>query len=69
MAIKLPETKILTCDELRAEYMTQHRTFTQKVEDAVLDLIAYHRQDYEALVFKNWSSFHAPIHRSLMRKS
>jgi hypothetical protein len=54
MAIKLPETKVLNRDQLRAQYMAQHKTFTRKVEVAVLDLIAHHRSSYEALLFKGW---------------
>lgn len=54
MAIKLPETKVFTRDQLRAQYMAQQKTFTKKVEDAVLDLSAHHRPRYESLLFKGW---------------
>ncbi len=54
MAIMLPEIKVFTRDQLRAQYMEQHQTFTKKVKDAVLELIAHHRASYEALLFKRW---------------
>ncbi len=54
MAIRLPEEKVLTRDELRAHFMSQHKGLTKKVEDAVLGLIAHHRPNYEKRLFDLW---------------
>jgi hypothetical protein len=52
MPIKLPERPVATRDELRGQYVAQHKEFLARVERSITTLCGHHRIAYEKYLFE-----------------